>query len=94
MIGYIIWFHYLFINLLCYHKLPCWLLCDGDEWFNCVEKCYAIDCNWHIHYSSYVSGELVDLLVVEHRSKYVAYLLMIFELFRYRDKLSYGIDYL
>lgn len=92
---FIVWLHYLLINLITYHKLPCWLNCDGCEWFNCIEKCYAIDCKWHIRYSRYdKNGDMIDLLCVEHKYKYIAYLLMVFELFRNRKEITYSIDYL
>ena len=91
---FIVWFHYFIINLMTYHELPRFIKSGGYEWFNLIAKCYSVDCNWHISYTRNTDNGVSHLLYVSSKYKYIAYMKMVFVLWRNRSDISYSVDYL
>jgi len=87
----IILLRYFLMNVLYFNCVPRMIECYGDEWFSFSEK--HEDNTWSISYSKFVnSSNMANLISVNSRWVYVAYLKMVHRLWKLRKTIVLHYD--
>ena len=87
-----VFFRYLLLNLLWFNCVPHMIWCYGHEWFSFIEKCE--DNIWYIRYSRFIDSYHTESFIsVSNRFIYIAYLKMVYRLWKLRNVITIKSDY-
>ena len=87
----VIFLHYFLSCLFGSRHLPRIIEYNGEEWFSVggYEKDY-----WFVCYSKYIDKFVTEELIEVHsKYRYFAYLKMVCQLWKWRSKINFAIDY-